>query len=35
MFMIALKRRWERWPFLLTLALFVLSYFGLGISVYP
>ena len=31
----ALRRRWERAPFLLTLTLFVLSYVGLGISVYP
>ncbi len=32
---LALQRRWERAPFLLTLGLFLLSYLGLGISVYP
>ncbi len=35
LFFFALHRRWERSPFLLTLALFVLSYLGLGISIYP
>ena len=32
---LALRRRWQRWPFLLTLALFALSYLGLGVSIYP
>ncbi len=32
---LALRQRRERWPFVLTLALFLLSYLGLGISVYP
>jgi cytochrome d ubiquinol oxidase subunit II len=31
----ALERREERTPFLLTLALFLLSYLGLGISLFP
>ncbi len=31
----ALRRRWQRAPFLLTLALFALSYVGLAVSVYP
>jgi cytochrome d ubiquinol oxidase subunit II len=35
LFLIALRRRWERLPFLLTLALFALGYIGLGVSVYP
>jgi cytochrome d ubiquinol oxidase subunit II len=35
LFLIALRRRWERLPFLLTLALFALAYIGLGVSVYP
>jgi cytochrome d ubiquinol oxidase subunit II len=35
LFLFALRRRWERLPFLLTLALFALAYIGLGISVYP
>jgi cytochrome d ubiquinol oxidase subunit II len=35
LFFRALKHRWERAPFLLTLALFALSYLGLGISVFP
>jgi cytochrome bd ubiquinol oxidase subunit II len=35
LFVLALRRRWERLPFLLTLALFALAYVGLGISVYP
>jgi cytochrome d ubiquinol oxidase subunit II len=30
-----LYRRWEAMPFLATIALFVLSYIGLGISFYP
>ena len=32
---ISLRRRWEVMPFLLSLALFALSFAGLGISVYP
>jgi cytochrome d ubiquinol oxidase subunit II len=32
---VALARRWERAPFLLTLTLFALSFIGLGISVFP
>ncbi len=32
---LALHRRWQRAPFLLTLGLFALSYLGLAISVYP
>jgi cytochrome d ubiquinol oxidase subunit II len=35
LFLIALRRRWERLPFLLILALFALAYVGLGVSVYP
>jgi cytochrome d ubiquinol oxidase subunit II len=35
LFLFALRRKWERLPFLLTLALFALGYVGLGISVYP
>ncbi len=35
LFLLALKRRWERAPLLLTLGLFALSYLGLGISVFP
>jgi cytochrome d ubiquinol oxidase subunit II len=35
LFFLGLHRRWQRAPFLLTLALFVLSYLGLGISIYP
>jgi cytochrome d ubiquinol oxidase subunit II len=35
LFLLALRRRWEHLPFLLTLALFGLAYLGLGISVYP
>ncbi|MCB1411955.1 MAG: cytochrome d ubiquinol oxidase subunit II [Xanthobacteraceae bacterium] len=31
----SLKRRWERLPFLMALALFLLSFVGLGISIYP
>ena len=31
----ALKHRWERAPFMLTLGLFALSYIGLGISMFP
>jgi cytochrome bd ubiquinol oxidase subunit II len=30
-----LAKRWERAPFLAAVALFVLSYIGLGISFYP
>lgn len=32
---VSLRRRNERWPFPLALALFVLGYAGLGISLYP
>ena len=32
---LALARRWERAPFLLSLALFGLSFAGLGISIFP
>jgi cytochrome d ubiquinol oxidase subunit II len=35
LFLIALRRRWERLPFVLTLALFALGYVGLGVSIYP
>lgn len=35
LFLLALRRRWERLPFVLTLALFALAYVGLGVSVYP
>lgn len=35
LFFFALRHRWERAPFLLTLSLFTLSYVGLGISVFP
>ncbi len=35
LFFLALKFRWERAPFLLTLGLFALSYVGLGISMFP
>jgi cytochrome bd ubiquinol oxidase subunit II len=35
LFLFALRRKWERMPFLLTLALFALGYVGLGVSVYP
>ncbi|HEY4545515.1 MAG TPA: cytochrome d ubiquinol oxidase subunit II [Pedomonas sp.] len=31
----ALKRKRERWPFLLSLILFTLTFIGLGISLYP
>jgi cytochrome d ubiquinol oxidase subunit II len=31
----ALRRRKEAWPFPLALGLFVLSYVGLGVSLYP
>jgi cytochrome d ubiquinol oxidase subunit II len=31
----ALKHRWERAPFMLTLGLFALSYIGLGLSMFP
>ena len=31
----ALRAGWERLPFAATLALFILSYIGLGISLYP
>lgn len=30
-----LARRWERWPFLLAIALFLLGYLGIGISLWP
>jgi cytochrome d ubiquinol oxidase subunit II len=32
---VSLGRRSERWPFLLSLALFALSFAGLGISIFP
>jgi cytochrome d ubiquinol oxidase subunit II len=32
---VSLRRRYERLPFLLTLALFALSMTGLGISIFP
>jgi cytochrome d ubiquinol oxidase subunit II len=35
LFLLALRRRWEQLPFLLTLALFALAYVGLGVSIYP
>ena len=35
LFFYGLHRRWQRAPFLLTVALFVLAYLGLGISIYP
>ena len=35
LFLLALRRRWERLPFLLTLTLFVLAYIGLGVSIFP
>jgi cytochrome bd ubiquinol oxidase subunit II len=35
LFFFALKHRWERAPFLLTLGLFALSYVGLGVSMLP
>ena len=35
LFFLALKHRWERAPFLLTLGLFALSYVGLGVSMFP
>jgi cytochrome d ubiquinol oxidase subunit II len=31
----SLKRKFERLPFLMALALFLLSFIGLGISIYP
>ncbi len=34
-FAISLHRRYERWPFLLALALFAVSMAGLGVSVFP
>jgi cytochrome d ubiquinol oxidase subunit II len=35
LFLIALRRRWERLPFLLMLMMFALAFVGLGVSVYP
>jgi cytochrome d ubiquinol oxidase subunit II len=35
MFFVALARRWEYWPFLITLALFGLGLIGLGVSMFP
>lgn len=34
-FVVALRRRWERAPFLITLLVFLLCFVGLGISMYP
>ena len=34
-FVLALRRKWERAPFLITLAIFLLCFVGLGISMYP
>jgi len=31
----ALRRRQDKWPFLLSIALFAISYIGLGISMFP
>lgn len=33
--LIGLRRRWEYWPFLLTLGLFALCLLGLGVSMFP
>ncbi|MBP2311794.1 cytochrome d ubiquinol oxidase subunit II [Azospirillum soli] len=33
--LISLRRRWEYWPFLLTLGLFALCLLGLGVSMFP
>jgi cytochrome d ubiquinol oxidase subunit II len=33
--LVSLMRRWEYWPFLLTLGLFALCLLGLGISMFP
>jgi cytochrome d ubiquinol oxidase subunit II len=35
MLLVSLMRRWEYWPFLLTLALFALCLLGLGVSMFP
>jgi cytochrome d ubiquinol oxidase subunit II len=35
MLLVSLVRRWEYWPFLLTLALFALCLLGLGVSMFP
>jgi cytochrome d ubiquinol oxidase subunit II len=35
MLLVSLMRRWEYWPFLLTLGLFALSLLGLGVSMFP
>ena len=34
-FLVGLRRRWEYWPFLLTLLLFALCLIGLGVSIFP
>jgi cytochrome d ubiquinol oxidase subunit II len=34
-FLVSLRRRWEYWPFLLTLLLFALCLIGLGVSIFP
>jgi cytochrome bd ubiquinol oxidase subunit II len=34
-FLVALRRRWEYWPFLIALGLFALGLLGLGISMFP
>ena len=33
--LVSLVRRWEYWPFLLTLGLFALCLLGLGVSMFP
>ena len=35
LFFVAMKRRWEHLPFLLTLAMFALGLIGLGVSMFP
>jgi cytochrome bd ubiquinol oxidase subunit II len=35
MLLVSLMRRWEYWPFLLTLGLFALCLLGLGVSMFP
>ncbi|WP_404286863.1 cytochrome d ubiquinol oxidase subunit II [Microvirga sp. RSM25] len=35
MLLVSLVRRWEYWPFLLTLGLFALCLLGLGVSMFP